>query len=113
MGKLAVVFFYQTLAYLQKKSYLWRVELQFRHTLPSIHLRFCAYSCTIEVRLMYVCCPFVNRTTIGQQSNNKRTTVGERAKERTDKKGVKVDWNLGAAIESYGGLNDRDFLSLG
>ena len=100
------------LAYLPNKSYLWRVELQFRHTLPSIHLMLCAYSCAIEVRLMYVCYPFDNRITIGQQSNNKRTTVGERAKERTDKKGVKVDWNLGAAIENYGGLNDRDFLSL-
>ena len=41
-----------------------------RPTLPPIHPRFSAYSCAIEVRLMYVCCPFINRTTIGQQSNN-------------------------------------------
>ena len=50
--------------------------------LPSTHPRFCAYSCAIEVRLMCVCCPFVNRTTIEQQSDNNRTTMGGRAKER-------------------------------
>ena len=49
----------------------------FRPALPPIHPRFSAYSCSIEVRLMYVCCPFINRTAIGQQSNNNRTTMGQ------------------------------------
>jgi hypothetical protein len=76
------VFSNHSLVYLRKNSELCRVEPQFRPTLPPIHPRFSAYSCSIEVRLMYVCCPFINRTTIGQQSDNNRTTMGERAKER-------------------------------
>ena len=68
-------FFNQSLVYLRKNSELCRVELRPRPTLPSTHPRFCAYSCAIEVRLMCVCCPFVNRTTIEQQSDNNRTTM--------------------------------------
>ena len=64
------VFSNHSLVYLRKNSELCRVEPQFRPPLPPIHPRFSAYSCAIEVRLMYVCCPFINRTTIGQQSNN-------------------------------------------
>ena len=79
------VFSNHSLVYLRKNSELCRVELRPRPTLPSTHPRFCAYSCAIEVRLMYVCCPFINRTTIEQQSNNNRTTIGQQWKEERRK----------------------------
>ena len=85
-----------SLVYLRKHSELCRVEPQFRPALPPIHPRFSAYSCSIEVRLMYVCCPFINRTTIGQQSNNNRTTMG-RQWEKERRKGlgrVEQNWRL-------------------
>jgi hypothetical protein len=92
-----------SLVYLRKNSELCRVEPQFRPTLPLIHPRFSAYSCSIEVRLMYVCCPFINRTTIEQQSNNNqttieqqsdnnRTTVGGRTKEELGKGGDDMEY---------------------
>ena len=68
----------------------------FRPALPPIHPRFSAYSCSIEVRLMYVCCPFINRTTIEQQSDNNGTTMG-RQWEKERRKGlgrVEQNWRL-------------------
>ena len=74
----------------------------FRPALPPIHPRFSAYSCSIEVRLMYVCCPFINRITIGQQSNNNRTTMG-RQLEKERRKGlgrVEQNWrSIGDQLE--------------
>ena len=43
---------------------------------------------------MYVCCPFYNRTTIGQQSDNKRTTVGGRIKEGFGKDGDNMECDM-------------------
>jgi hypothetical protein len=72
--------YYKTLANLLRMSYLCSINLQFKHTLPSVLPRLNAYFCAIEVRLMHVCCTFINRTTIEQQTDNNRTTVGVGAK---------------------------------
>ena len=49
--------------------------------LSKVYLLSILHFCSIEHRFIFVWCPFRNRTTNGQQSNNKRTTEGNRSKE--------------------------------
>ena len=79
------------LAYLKNNSYLCPIILQLRANLPPIHPRNSPYFCAIELRMIYVCCPFVKRTTDGQQSNINRTKVGGNTKKERRKIGAKVE----------------------
>ena len=46
------------------------------HLPTSLQHRPNAHCCPIVVLLLSACCPFYNRTTNGQQADNKRTSVG-------------------------------------
>jgi hypothetical protein len=66
-----------------KKVLTRPTELNLSYTLPSVYPRLCAYSCAIELRLMFVGCPLINRTTTGQQpDNNRRNSEGKTWVER-------------------------------
>ena len=52
-------------------------SLNFKFGIPLVSQRITSDFCSIDIRLMSVCCPFIDRTTIGQQSDNNRTTNGQ------------------------------------
>ena len=54
-----------------------------------------------EVRLKSVCCPFIERTTNGQQTDNKRTTNGQQTEEEYSYSIVRVWQEYGRTIVMY------------
>ena len=44
--------------------------LHLKFGIPMVSQRITSDFCSIDIRLMSVCCPFINRTTNGQQSDN-------------------------------------------